>query len=170
MPPPEAAYQVWSIDRISAQQTDSEHQFFDAQLKPLNRRQNLGETFDPRSRPWYHGALESAAHFTTVPYVFFSSREVGTTIARKSNADTVIGADLTLDDLSATLAAHQLTPSTEVVLYSNDGSVVAYPDSSRLVIPGQTLQLAPVHTLSPVLATFRALNVKQRGKLSRFPG
>ena len=159
--PPNAAFQVWSIDRISTQQADSEHQFFDAQLNPLNRRQNLRETFDPRSRPWYHGALDSEAHFTTAPYVFFSSSEIGTTIARKSSAETVIGADLTLDDLSATLAAHQLTPSTEVVLYSSDGSAVAYPDSSRLVIPGQTLQLAPLHTLSPVLAAFRALNLQQ---------
>lgn len=159
--PPQAAFQVWSIDRISAQQTDSEHQFFDAQLTPISRRQNLKDTFDPRTRPWYQGALNSEAHFTTAPYVFFSSAEIGTTIAHKSNADTVIGADLTLDDLSATLAAHRLTPSTEVVLYSSDGSAVAYPESERLVIPGQTLQLAPVQTLSPTLATFRALNLQQ---------
>ena len=157
--PKNAAYHLWSIDRISEQQLDSEYLFFDAQLQPISHRQSLNETFDPRSRTWYSGALQSAEHFTTAPYAFFSSREIGTTIARKSNATTVVAADLTLDDLSATLAAHRLTPSTEVVLYSPDGSAVAYPDSARLIIPGEKLQLAQVKDLSPVLADFLNLGL-----------
>ncbi|CAN7512880.1 HD domain-containing protein [Pseudomonas sp. LjRoot71] len=159
--PKDAAYQVWSIDRISEQRLDSEYQFFDAQLQPISRRQNLKETYDPRQRPWYQGAQQSAEHFTTAPYAFFSTGEIGTTIARKSADSTVVAADLTLDDLSATLAAHRLTPSTEVVLYSPDGSAVAYPDSARLVIPGETLQLAQVKTLSPLLANFLELGLNE---------
>ena len=157
--PDNAAYQVWSIDRISEQRLDSEYVFFDKQLQPISRRQNLKETYDPRTRPWYNGALQSQEHFTTAPYAFFSTGEIGTTLARKSTETTVVGADLTLDDLSATLAEHRLTPSTEVVLYSPDGSAVAYPDSARLVIPGETLQLAQVKDLSPVLADFLSLGL-----------
>ena len=157
--PDNAAYQVWSIDRISEQRLDSEYLFFDKQLQPISRRQNLKETYDPRTRPWYNGALQSTEHFTTAPYAFFSTGEIGTTLARKSTETTVVGADLTLDDLSATLAEHRLTPSTEVVLYSPDGSAVAYPDSARLVIPGETLQLAQVKDLSPVLADFLSLGL-----------
>ena len=157
--PDNAAYQVWSIDRISEQRLDSEYLFFDKQLQPISRRQNLKETYDPRTRPWYNGALQSQEHFTTAPYAFFSTGEIGTTLARKSTETTVVGADLTLDDLSATLAEHRLTPSTEVVLYSPDGSAVAYPDSARLVIPGETLQLAQVKDLSPVLANFLSLGL-----------
>ena len=157
--PDNAAYQVWSIDRISEQRLDSEYLFFDKQLQPISRRQNLKETYDPRTRPWYNGALQSPEHFTTAPYAFFSTGEIGTTLARKSTETTVVGADLTLDDLSATLAEHRLTPSTEVVLYSPDGSAVAYPDSARLVIPGETLQLAQVKDLSPVLADFLSLGL-----------
>jgi len=157
--PDNAAYQVWSIDRISEQRLDSEYLFFDKQLQPISRRQNLKETYDPRTRPWYNDALQSTEHFTTAPYAFFSTGEIGTTLARKSTETTVVGADLTLDDLSATLAEHRLTPSTEVVLYSPDGSAVAYPDSARLVIPGETLQLAQVKDLSPVLADFLSLGL-----------
>jgi uncharacterized ubiquitin-like protein YukD len=47
--PKNAAYQVWSIDRISEQRLDSEYLFFDAQLQPISRRQNLKETYDPTS-------------------------------------------------------------------------------------------------------------------------
>jgi HD-GYP domain-containing protein (c-di-GMP phosphodiesterase class II)/uncharacterized ubiquitin-like protein YukD len=159
--PKNAAYQVWSIDRISEQRLDSEYLFFDAQLQPISRRQNLKETYDPRTRPWYSNSLQGPKHYITEPYAFFSTGEIGTTIARKSAETTVVAADLTLDDLSATLAAHRLTPSTEVVLYSPDGSAVAYPDSSRLVIPGATLQLAQVKDLSPVLAKFLDLGLDQ---------
>ena len=159
--PTNAAYQVWSIDRISEQRLESEYLFFDAQLQPISRRQNLKETFDPRSRPWYQGAMQSQGHFSTVPYAFFSTGEIGTTIARKSSETTVVAADLTLADLSATLSSHKITPSTEVVLYSPDGSAVAYPDSSRLVVPGDTLQLAQAKDLSPVLAEFLSLGLAQ---------
>ncbi|MBU0809662.1 MAG: HD domain-containing protein [Gammaproteobacteria bacterium] len=159
--PTNAAYQVWSIDRISEQRLESEYLFFDAQLQPISRRQNLKETFDPRSRPWYQGAMQSQEHYSTAPYAFFSTGEIGTTIARKSSESTVVAADLTLADLSATLASHQITPSTEVVLYSPDGSAVAYPDSSRLVVPGDTLQLAQAKDLSPVLAEFLSLGLAQ---------
>ena len=159
--PEKAAYQVWSIERIGEQQLDSEHLFFDAHLQPISRRKNLTETYDPRSRPWYNSALQSQKHFTTAPYAFFSTGEIGTTIARKSSETTVLGADLTLDDLSATLAEHRLTPSTEVVLYSPDGRAVAYPDSARLVIPGEKLQLAQVKDLSPALADFLNLGLDE---------
>lgn len=159
--PTNAAYQVWSIDRISEQRLESEYLFFDAQLQPISRRQNLKETFDPRSRPWYQGAMQSQEHYSTAPYAFFSTGEIGTTIARKSSETTVVAADLTLADLSATLASHQITPSTEVVLYSPDGSAVAYPDSSRLIVPGDTLQLVQAKDLSPVLADFLSLGLAQ---------
>jgi HD-GYP domain-containing protein (c-di-GMP phosphodiesterase class II) len=158
--PTNALYQVWSIDRISDQRLDSESIFYDAQLQPISRRQNLKETFDPRKRPWYQGALENRENFTSKPYVFFSSKEVGTTMATSSTDGAVVAADLTLDNISATLADHRLTPSTEVVLYSADGSAVAYPDTTRLIIPGEQLQLVQVDTLSPALASFLKLNLK----------
>lgn len=54
-------------------------------------------------------------------------------MARRSGLTTVIGADLTLDDLSATLASHRVTPNSQVVLADNDGNAVAYPESNRLL-------------------------------------
>ncbi|MGB4073015.1 HD domain-containing phosphohydrolase [Pseudomonas sp.] len=159
--PANAAFQVWSIDRISEQRLDSEFTFFDDQLQPISRRQNLKETYDPRTRPWYNKALLSQKHHTTAPYAFFSTSEIGTTLSRQSTGTTVVGADLTLDDLSATLAAHKVTPSTEIVLYSADGSAVAYPDSARLIIPGEKLQLAQVKDLSPALDDFLKLGLEQ---------
>ena len=40
--------------------------------------------FDPRTRGWYQQALATAAPVRTSPYVFFTTREVGTTVAQRS--------------------------------------------------------------------------------------
>lgn len=130
--PEQAVYQVWSIDRSSSG-IASDYLFYDGSLRLLSRRQNLSEPYDPRQREWFKRARVDGGQITTVPYLFFSSQEIGTTLARRAGLTTVLGADLTLDDLSATLAAHRITPSSQVVLADGEGNVVAYPDSSRLL-------------------------------------
>ncbi|MFG0380546.1 HD domain-containing phosphohydrolase [Pseudomonas sp. zbq_18] len=165
--PANAAFQVWTIDRTGSARPVSESQFFDAELNLISRRQNLKETYDPRSRPWYKSALENGEQITTEPYVFFSTGDVGTTLARISHDQTVLAADLTLADLSATLARHRVTPSTEVVLYRPDGSAVAYPDVARLLIRSGETQLAQVAQLSPALGELfqRGLDKDRQGAM-----
>ncbi len=154
--PKNAAYQVWSIDRVgeSAQNesAQSESAYFDADLNLISRRQNLKERYDPRNRSWFASALSRKEQITTAPYVFFSTGNVGTTLARATGEHGVIAADLTLDDLSATLAKHKITPSTEVVLYDSNGNAIAYPDASRLIVHSEKAQLAKARDLNPVLA------------------
>ena len=85
---------------VSIRRTDAKlpkGQYFDAELNWISRRQNLKETYDPRTRPWYQGAIDSGRQITTEPYVFFSCRDVGTTLARITRDRTVMGADLTAE-------------------------------------------------------------------------
>lgn len=58
---------------------------------------------------------------------------MGTTLARRGELTSVLGADLTLEDLSATLARHRVTPSSEVLLADTNGLAVAYSDSNQLL-------------------------------------
>lgn len=165
--PREAAYQVWTIDRTGQARPISESQYFDAKLNWISRRQNLSEKYDPRTRPWYQSALKQGELITTEPYVFFSTGDVGTTLARVSSGNTVLGADLTLADLSATLSRHKVTASTEVVLYRPDGAAVAYPDTSKLVVNNGTTNLAQVEHLSPALGELfeRGLDEDRQGAM-----
>ena len=150
--PGEAAYQVWSIER-SETAVEANHLFFDGSLNLIAQRQRLQEDFDPRSRSWYQSARLDSNQITTAPYVFFSTREVGTTLARRAGQTTVLAADLTLADLSATLAQHQVTTSSEVVLFDASGNTVAYPDNTRLLMMHNgELHLTPARDLSPALA------------------
>ncbi|WLH34002.1 HD domain-containing protein [Pseudomonas sp. FP2196] len=149
--PETAAYQVWSIEHDPRGEVRSQSLFFDQALTPISRQDNPGDPYDPRDRAWFINARQQTEQITTEPYVFFSTHNVGTTLARRSGEDAVIGADLTLAALSATLHKHVVTPSTEIALFDSDGNAVAYPDSSRLIVDDSTARLAKVADLSPSL-------------------
>lgn len=148
--PQMAAFQVWSIEHSSSQ-IRSQALFFDQDLALINRQQYPDETYDPRNRAWFTSARSGTSQITTEPYVFFSTHNVGTTLARRSGDDAVLGADLTLAELSATLAKHVVTPHTEIVLFDADGNAVAYPDSNKLIIDDQSARLIKAADLSPGL-------------------
>lgn len=151
--PESAAYQVWDIDRSQPDgSVQAQYLFFDKALKLVERREKPNETYDPRSRSWFSDAHAGADQITTTPYVFFSTRDVGTTLARSSGNQAVIGADLTLAELSATLLKHKVTPGTEIVLYDANGNAVAYPDYARLIVEADTALLAKASDLAAPLA------------------
>lgn len=156
-----AAFQVWSIDR-SERGSDAHYLFFDDSLQLLNRRALAQEQYDPRNRSWYTNASADDEQITTAPYAFFSTAEVGTTLARRAGLRTVLGADLTLKDLSNTLAAHKITPSAEVILFDGQGQAVAYPDSTRLVVNDGKQRLALARDISPVFAALLANNTGEQ--------
>lgn len=149
--PPSAAYQVWSIERNSSGQTHSQSLFFDQDLTFISRNDNPDDSYDPRSRTWFTSASRGQDQITTEPYIFFSTHNVGTTLARRGDEQVVMGADLTLAELSATLAKHVVTPATQIVLFDTQGNAVAYPDASRLIIDDQTARLIKAADLSPSL-------------------
>ncbi|WP_434675119.1 HD domain-containing phosphohydrolase [Pseudomonas sp. D3-10] len=151
--PAAARYEVWTIERTADEgQVLSQSLFYDQALALIGRRDNSGETFDPRSRGWFRSAMDTSEQITTEPYVFFSSRNIGTTLARRSGDQAVIGADLTLAALSQTLAKHKVTASTEIVLADLQGNAVGYPDSGRLVTDSQSARLIKARDLHPAIA------------------
>ncbi|WP_397432233.1 HD domain-containing phosphohydrolase [Pseudomonas chlororaphis] len=150
--PEPAAYEVWSIERDRRTgQLHSQSLFYDADLALVSRRDNSQEAYDPSSRNWFANAKDDTDQITTEPYVFFSTRNVGTTLARRSGHNAVMGADLTLEQLSATLAKHRVTPSTEIALVDGNGNAVAYPDSRRLIVEEQSARLIRANDLNPAL-------------------
>ncbi|PKH84724.1 hypothetical protein CXF97_01650 [Pseudomonas sp. Choline-02u-1] len=149
--PEAAAYQVWSIEHDPQGAVRSQSMFFDLALTLLSRRDHPEEPYDPRGRKWFSDALQQAGQITTEPYLFFSTHNVGTTLARRSGENAVIGADLTLASLSTALGKHRVTPSTEIALYDTDGNAVAYLDSNRLIVDDRSARLARAADLSPEL-------------------
>jgi len=151
--PDSAVYEVWSIERDKhTGQVHSQSLFYDQALTLVGRHEIPDERYDPRSRDWFGNAQGGNNQITTRPYVFFSTHNVGTTLALRNGTQAVMGADLTLEQLSATLAKHRVTPSTEIALIDADGNAVAYPDSGKLIVEEQTARLIKARNLSPALA------------------
>ncbi|MCQ6257956.1 HD domain-containing phosphohydrolase [Pseudomonas sp. Q11] len=151
--PANAAYQVWTVDRTETDgQVRAQSLFYDQALALIDRQDIADESYDPRNRGWFRSALGSTEQITTEPYVFFSTQNLGTTLARRSGEQAVIAADLTLASLSQTLAKHRVTAGTEIVLLDRQGNTVAYPDSQRLITDTQSAHLIKARELSPAIA------------------
>jgi HD-GYP domain-containing protein (c-di-GMP phosphodiesterase class II) len=155
--PAGAAFLVQSIERGAGDSLRGTYIFLDRALSTVERRDVPDYVFDPRTRDWYQQALATSHQVKTAPYVFFSTGEVGVTFARRSDGgDSVVGADLTLGDLSRALQEEKLTPSSELVLFNADGVVLAYDKPERMALDRgnrNTPRLAKVSELgAPVLA------------------
>ena len=112
--------------------------FFDDRLREVARGNPEETDYDPRTRPWYLQALDNGAPLPTSLYPFFFLREPGTTISyRPPGAKAVLGADVTLRQLSETVARYLITPRSEAVLYNPEGKVWAYRDFIRVLVQGE---------------------------------
>ena len=153
--PEPARYLVQSIERDESGATTGTFLFYDESLNVLRRELRPDYVFDPRQRPWYQGARDQVHRIYTEPYLFFTTREVGATLARHATTGTaVVGADLTLREISAVLAASRFLPSAQLALFDDRYQVVAYPEPERLLRqePGDRLRQATLSELNePVL-------------------
>ncbi|MDQ5906958.1 MAG: hypothetical protein QG590_1440, partial [Pseudomonadota bacterium] len=134
--PINTAYIVQSIERDSARAA-SHFLFFDEALKLLRReeRPEYAATYDPRSRDWYKAAIATPGQIKTPPYLFFSTQNIGITIANRSpNGKAVFGADIRLETLDHSLSRQKVTPGTKIVLVNQDGYTIAFDDPSKTLI------------------------------------
>jgi HD-GYP domain-containing protein (c-di-GMP phosphodiesterase class II)/HAMP domain-containing protein len=166
--PANAAYLVQSIERGAGASLRGAYVFLDNTLATVERREVPDYVFDPRTRGWYQQALATSQQVKTAPYVFFSTGEAGVTFARRvDGGDAVVGADLTLRDLSRTLQEEKLTSSSELVLFNSDGVVLAYDKPERIALDRgkrSDPRLARVSELgSPVLSRMMAMPRAETG-------
>ena len=71
------------------------------------------DTFDPRTRGWYHGAMNEGHAFWTTPYIFFTVKRPGITYALPQYAANrrlvaVLGIDIELSALSSFLKSLEI--------------------------------------------------------------
>ena len=136
---------VRSIERNNGQ-AEGRFIYLDENLEHLSDvlQADYPAHYDPRTRGWYQQAQQTLETITTQPYVFFSARKVGVSIARRAgNGSAVIGADIPLDALGEVLARQKLTPASQLALVRDDGMVVAHEDLARLLTDSHDPQAAP---------------------------
>jgi diguanylate cyclase (GGDEF)-like protein len=132
----------------------------DAQFLELGRDLDPQDSFDPRTRPWYAKAKDiAAATVWTDPYIFFTSKRPGLTVAaRIQDGDGtllgVVGADIELHALSMFLAGQKIGQTGAAFVVHNNGSVIAYPRPERLTrgSPNEPPRLARLTELDELTA------------------
>ncbi len=109
------------------------HSFFNAELLLLGQRQDTNSTYDPRQRPWYQGAMTTSATYVTDSYQFHTAGHIGYTIAKQLVGHSgVVGVDISIQKLVTVLREQRHTPSTELLLFREDGLVLLSSDPTVL--------------------------------------
>jgi len=105
----------------------------------VSRTEDPTDTYDPRTRPWFVGALDNADHvFWTDLYIFYTDRTPGITAALRLAAPAdrpaqVVGVDISLDALSGFLAGLEIGKTGRAMIVDHEGRLVAFPDPARMM-------------------------------------
>lgn len=139
---PENTRYVLQISEKDNRQNTGRYRYYDESLSFITEVEALDYAqFDPRTRHWYQLAMAQHHAVTADPYVFFTTKEIGTTIALKSKTNrAVIATDISLSRLNEFLSDFKTTQSTKVTLLTRGGGVIASVDNQ---VKGHLTKLTP---------------------------
>ena len=125
--------------------------FYDEEMELLLTRP--AEFHRPHDMTWFHAARERSGLIRT-PAFMLPSRDIGFAIAQATpDGKAVIGADLALKDLSASLSRQRASPSAQLALTDLSGQVLAASHGAWGIADGAQVQLPTLTTLGmPILA------------------
>ena len=87
--------------------------------------------YDPRTRPWFQGALQHRSPIWTEPYSFYTTRDPGITYTLPVHGDGglqgVVALDFLLDDLTALVWQAQPTPGSRCLVVDDQGRTLILP-------------------------------------------
>lgn len=97
----------------------------------VQSKQDPGDDFDPRTRPWFTKAVSERKQVWTDPYLFFTSKTPGITVAspvfnEEGGVTGVVGVDIDLSALSDFLGYLELSEHSSALILNNNGDVIAY--------------------------------------------
>lgn len=150
---------VQSVSRGEAGAMLGEWRFYDRGLTLLESRAKPDYHYDPRPRPWFVEASSQPQTVLTRPYVFFTTGQIGLTMAQRSaDGAAVIGMDVAVDDLASQSRDLRITAGTQIAVVDDQGNVVAYPDLERVIVrEGEAVRLSRLAELGiPSLARIYA--------------
>ena len=100
--------------------------------------QTSTDTYDPRSRIWYQGAVATGKLFWSDVYVFHTDQSLGITASLPIYAEggklaAVYAIDIALEKLSAFLGGLEIGRAGRAMIIDSDGVLIAYPELERMV-------------------------------------
>ena len=98
----------------------------------------IDNSYDPRNRSWYIGAVKSRQVYWTDFYIFFTDQKYGITVAKPiigpdDQVLGVLGLDITLQQISEFLETLKIGQSGRAIIINEDGELVAHPEIGKMV-------------------------------------
>ncbi|MGM0508706.1 MAG: methyl-accepting chemotaxis protein [Fusobacteriota bacterium] len=105
----------------------------DMDLYPMETRSSLPDDFDPRTRPWYKGAIDNRGDiFISPPFVDAVSGNTIMTVSKaiynSGNLEGVIGIDINWENFQSTVADMKIGSEGYIYVLYKDGTALVYPD------------------------------------------
>ena len=129
----------------------------------------MPDGYDPRTRPWYKDALNSAASSLTEPYIDAATGQmvisIGAPVRKAGQTLGVIGADLTLQTITDSINALNFNGMGYAFLISADGKILVHPD--KTLITKNLKDVYPQDTPS-INAVFSEIQVDGKTRIVTF--
>jgi class 3 adenylate cyclase len=97
----------------------------------IGRDEDPSDAYDPRTRPWYSGALATTGIFWTDVYPFYTGNAPGITASTRylspEGRHFVVGVDITLANLTEFLAKLKVGENGRAIIIDSQGRIVASP-------------------------------------------
>jgi diguanylate cyclase (GGDEF)-like protein len=111
----------------------------DGNLKQIVQKTDLMDQYDPRTRPWYVGALKAKQPIWTGPYVFFTSKKPGVTSAApilSANGTLlgVVGVDVEISKLSDFIERIPISEHGQAFIMDREGTAVSFPKLAQILL------------------------------------
>ncbi|WP_277810467.1 methyl-accepting chemotaxis protein [Chromohalobacter canadensis] len=101
------------------------------------------EDYDPTQRPWYRSAVESGETIASAPYLDMVTDSLvvsfATPVSEDGETQAVIGADVSLADVTDNVTSIQPTDASFALLVNRDSDIVAYRDADLALEPATAL-------------------------------
>lgn len=137
-----ASYRT-KIVRRNAEEISTQLIWRDKNFEVVQQEFDELDNFDPRIRPWYIDAKKQRSFIWTDPYIFFSSQRPGITAATPVMASDerlkgVIGVDIEIEEISHFLSELEIGQTGVAMALSNNGDVIAHPQSDLIKVTNET--------------------------------
>jgi len=144
----------------------------DGQRNIVAEEDDPTDAYDPRSRPWYRGAIAADGIFWTDPYIFYTSQKPGITISGptynlEGQLGGIVGVDIEIDQLSTFVSKLRIGTNGRAFMLNQNRDVVAFHDVDQIKFHGQkgnaSARLVKIDEFQDKLsrASFEALGIAQ---------
>ena len=103
----------------------------------IDVEKTIDDSYDPRTRPWYVGALEKRQVYWSDFYIFFTDQKYGITVSRPiigpgDQTLGVLGLDIELEKISAFLETLKIGENGQAIIINEDAELVAHPEIEKM--------------------------------------